>query len=1041
MIIIMRIAIILFALATAGSMLAAPSWADSAISFNRDIRSILSDNCFYCHGPDAKHRQAELRLDDRAAAIDFGAFVPGNADESSIIQRIESPDADSVMPPPEAHKSLTSSQKALLRRWIEEGAEYEDHWAYVAPQRKEPLRANESQSAIDAYIQDSLRAAELKPAGEADKLILARRLYLDLIGLPPTPAQVQLFVNAKSPDAYENLVDQLLQSPHYGERMAIPWLDVVRYADTVGFHGDQNANVWRYRDYVIDSFNQNKPFDQFTIEQLAGDLLPNPTPEQLVATCFNRLNMMTREGGAQPKEYLAKYAADRVRTVGMTWLGSTFGCAECHDHKFDPISTKDFYSLAAFFADVKQWGVYSDYKYTPNEDLKGFTNEYPFPPEVVVSSDHLERRRKRLRNQIDQLVQSAIDTADQATSELFTSFTENLASFTSEHPDGWQVLTPAPQPEQVTAPEVPEPQTDKKLKSAKKKAAAGVPTYTVNDDSSVVFVGKSNRADEVQFPLAAGHISTLRIELIAAPEHDGQLLRSGKSDRIEFVPRVTISRSGSDKPVAVQFRYATADTYLPRYDSGQAVIGIQRNWKLDTSLADARVASYWLLETPIAVADGAELSIHLDKNSLGCVRVSVSPLAPPDIENADALMSVGSDVMRSHAATFLRSTNALANVRDQLYRLDLKLLDCRSGRTPVLVTEAISPAIVRVLPRGNWQDDGGEVVTPQTPHFLPGADPPDKRLTRLDLANWLVSTDNPLTSRVMVNRIWQQFFGTGLTARGDDFGAQGEPPSHPELLDYLAIEFRESGWDVKRLVKAIVMSSTYRQSSQPTELALQIDPENRLLSHQSPRRLEAELVRDNALAIAGLLDPELGGPSIKPYQPDGHYANLQFPDRIYRAETDTNQYRRGVYVHWQRTFLHPMLINFGAPTREDCIAARVRANTPQQALTLLNDPSMVEAARCFAERILDSSTGDDANRIDELYQLALARSPTSAESKSLQTLIRSLRRAYAQSPEDANKLIAVGIKTKPDHVAPVELAVWTNVCRVLFNLHETITRY
>ena len=999
-----------------------------AISFNRDISPLLSDNCFHCHGPDASHRKADLRLDDRDAAVDFGAIVPGNASESTLVERIFTDDVESIMPPPDSHKTLTREQKDLLKRWIEEGGEYDVHWAYLPPEKSLAIAGHESStasSAIDSLIKNKLDENGLSSSNEADKTTLLRRLYLDLLGIPPTPNVVATFVSNRDADAYESAVDELLGSKHFGERMAIPWLDVVRYADTVGFHGDQNMNVWAYRDYVIDSFNKNKPFDQFTIEQLAGDLLPNPSPEQLVATCFNRLNMMTREGGAQPNEYLAKYAADRVRTVGMTWLGSTFGCAECHDHKFDPISTKDFYSLAAFFADVKQWGVYADYGYTPNPDLRGYNNEFPFPPEIRVESDFLNRKRSRLREQIVAVAKTAAEQIekDESLSNRLIAWKEQIQSQSIDGDDNWEVVAP---------------------NGAEPRAAA--PTFLLMVDNSVEFLGDKSRDFSLSFPLRGPSVAAIRLQLLQSETHENQFLRSKKLDAVEFLPTFSIQRAKTKKTEPVRFRYATSSAYVPKYSSGSEIIGIQRGWKFNPSLATEPVTSYWLPESPIAISPGDELLVSIKQNPVGCIRVATSSTTPLDIEQpARVFQASNSSSSIAWTEAFIRSTDSMLDVRQQLNELDDQLLRCLRGVTPVLVIEATSPALVRVLKRGDWQDQSGEIVKPATPHFLPPLQSDRDQLNRLDLAKWLVSPANPLTARVFVNRVWQQFFGTGLSARPDDFGAQGEAPSHPELLDFLAVEFRESGWNVKKLVKSIVMTSTYRQSSHASPEAIAADPDNRLLSHQTPRRLEAEIVRDQVLAVAGLLNPELGGPSIKPYQPDGLYANLQFPDRPYTANDDADQYRRGVYVHWQRTFLHPMLISFGAPTREDCIAARVKANTPQQALTLLNDPSMVEASVAMADRLLRSEAVENENtdeaRLRLAYQLSLSRDPKANELESMRTLISKLQEAYKAAPEDAKRISLVGLfRPSPKHDA-IELAVWTNVCRVILNLHETITRY
>jgi hypothetical protein len=1017
-----------------GDALGAP-----ALEFNRDIRPILSDNCFHCHGPDKSNRKAKLRLDDRDAAIEKGAIVPGKPGESELVKRILNTDPDDLMPPPESHKKLTPAQKEMLKQWIAAGAKYEPHWSYTQVRRTEPSAVKDRawpKNAVDNFILHSLEAKKLKPSSEADKQTLIRRLSLDLTGLPPTPEQIETFVTDKSPKAYEKLVDSLLASPHYGERMAVPWLDLVRFSDTVGYHGDQNQNIFPYRDYVINAFNQNKPFDQFTIEQLAGDLLPNPTVEQRIATGFNRLNMMTREGGAQPKEYLAKYAADRVRTVSTTWMGSTMGCSECHDHKFDPFSAKDFYSMAAFFSDVKQWGVYQDYVYTPNPDLKGFNNEFPFPPEIEVDSAYLKNRQDRLVQRI-RVVQAQSATGLKADAR-FETWQKASLEFLKAQPTGWD----SPKPEVTYSGAAKAPKMTKAQKAAAKGPVEVDTNIVVNADSTVVFGGKGATTNEVKLPLPAGWLASIRVELLPHAQHTNSILRGGA---MASIMQLSASVTGKDgKPVRLAFYHADADLKDPVYQSGRAVIGIRNGWKIAGKQLQSPQTGVWLLDAPVAVEEGQTLTVSLQNNLAGSVRVSVSPFAGLDLFDAKAGEKLARALKakdRSEAyGAYLSSTAWNKTAFADYKKVYADILECRSGRTPTLVTEAWAPAVTRVLPRGNWQDETGEVVKPAVPHFLPQPGRADG-LGRMDLARWLVSPENPLTARVFVNRLWKQMFGTGISTVVDDLGAQGEWPVHPELLDWLASEFMKSGWDVKQLVKLIAMSATYRQDSNLRPELKDIDPGNRLLASQSPRRLEAEFVRDNALFVAGLLNLDLGGPSAHPYQPAGYYANIQFPNRDYRAESDDRQYRRGVYAHWQRTFLHPMLANFDAPSREECTAIRTVSNTPQQALTLLNDPSFVEAARVFAVRVLSGGKGSDAEKLDRAFQQALARTAKPKEKESLLKFLADQRAYYQGNSEDTKKLLAVGVAPVPAGMNEPELAAWATVCRVILNLHETITRY
>jgi hypothetical protein len=1029
--------------------LVARAAADDKVDYNRDVRPILSDHCFACHGPDKKQRKADLRLDVRDVALAKGAIVPAKLDESELVARIVSTDPEEVMPPPTSRKPLSAAQVDVLKRWVASGAPYAAHWSYTPIVRPPgPVLKDRSKvrNPIDAFVQADLERRRIAPAPEADRRTLIRRLCLDLIGLPPTPEEVRAFLDDKDPRAYENLVTRLLASPHYGERMATPWLDIVRYADTVGFHGDQNQNAWAYRDYVIDAFNKNLPFDRFTAEQLAGDLLPNPTPEQLTATCFNRLNMMTREGGAQPKEYLAKYAADRVRTVGMAWLGSTLGCCECHDHKFDPFSTRDFYALSAFFSDVKQWGVYHDYGYTPNPDLKGFSNDHPFPPEVVVESPALRRRIVRLGGEIDAAVKQA-DTrldGDPKAKQAFADWLASAPAFLRENPSGWE--SPLDSVGNVATP--PRARRGEAAKKATPRPPANGPrpTAEIHDDGSVTIAAGGLTNDEFRLHPTPGRVAAIRVELLSCEE--GKVLRPGVTEATLRL-RARLARKGQTNPQTLAFRAAAADRYAPHYQNGFEVLGVLGGWTINADSAAKPSTAVWLLDRPVEVGDGDTLTVDLQGNPAARVRVSLSPFAPVALTGASAFDELACALKASDAASsplvraaYLRATAWDNPAFARVVELEAKIRECRDGRTPVMVTEAFKPTTTRVLPRGNWQDESGPVVTPAVPGFLPQPKTASGgRFTRLDLARWLTSKENPLTARAVVNRLWKQFFGTGLSAQVDDLGAQGEWPAHPELLDWLASEFRESGWDVKHVVRLMVTSYTYRQDSNPRPEVFAIDPNNRLLASQSPRRLDAEFIRDNALSIAGLIDLEVGGPSSFPYQPPDYYANLQFPDRDYVADRGERQYRRGVYAHWQRTFLHPMLAAFDAPSREDCVATRTAANSPQQALALLNDPEFVEAARVLAARLLTGPPRDDASRLGLAYERALCRPPTEAERQSLLSALGRFRQACRSGTDDPGRLLRVGLAPAPGGIDPTELAAWAEVCRVILNLHETITRY
>lgn len=1024
--------------------------AETPIEFNRDIRPIITENCFACHGPDKNQRKAKLRLDVREIALEKGAIVPGKPKESKLIEHIFSNDSEEIMPPPKSHKILSDSQKELLRRWIADGAEYQPHWAYMKLQRPavpKPADAGWVRDPIDTFILHILDEKQLHPSKEASKATLLRRLSLDLIGLPPTPQELQAFLNDSSPGAYERQVDRLLDSPHFGERMAVPWLDVVRYADTVGYHGDQNQNIFPYRDYVIDAFNRNKSFDQFTIEQLAGDLLPSPTVEQQIASGFNRLNMVTREGGAQEKEYLAKYAADRVRTVSMAWLGSTMGCAECHDHKYDPFTSKDFYQMEAFFADIKQWGVYADYDYTPNTALKGYGNDHPFPPEIEVDNPYLHHRIALLQEhegrQYDEALAKLKNDAGQRS--LLEGWRKSSRHFLGRNPSGWLMPTP-----QVTI-------------QLKDTNAPPDTNFVVTADNWVQLNEGGRENARLTFSLSNLWVNAIRLEIMAQPSttNDSNAPVKYKKAAVSLAARVRRADKTDNK---LSFYCAEADYKTVHYVGGHPVIGVRDRW--DISSEKRQQVAVWLLDEPIKVEPGMSLIMDLGAFPVASVRVSVSPFAAEEPLEAGGGARLGKALGRffgnSRAEkdliekTFLLSTHYDAQRVAKVRELQDQVRACRHGRALTMVTVAREPLVTRVLRRGNWQDEGGDLVQPLVPHFLPQVpNPESRRLTRLDLARWLVSPQNPLTSRAVMNRLWKQFFGTGLSAIVDDIGAQGEWPVHPELLDWLASEFMSPTaslpaaahpdaafpWDTKHMVRLMVMSSTYRQDSNQRPELKDVDPNNRLLACQSPRRLEAEFVRDNALAIAEMLNSDIGGPSVFPYQPPGYYIYLQWPDRDYYPSKDDRQYRRGIYTHWQRAFLHPMLANFDAPSREECTANRVVSDTPQQALTLLNDPTFVEAARAFAAHLLNSVPGSDTEKLNAAFTRALARLPNQAERGSLLAFLAVQREQYQQAPDLAEKLIQVGNTRPSKDPGQVDQAAWTQVCRVILNLHETITRY
>jgi len=1018
---------------------AAPASATTAgpVQFNRDIRPILSDHCFSCHGPDVQKMKGGLRLDVREAALRPAksgkkAILPRDAAGSELVHRLLTDDADELMPPPEAHKPLKPEQKALLQRWIAEGAEYQGHWAYQPILRPSVPSGAEGEGGIDRWVRAHLDSVGLKPAPEADRRTLARRLSLDLTGLPANPKTVAAFEADTAPGAYERMVDRLMSSPQYGERMAIGWLDVVRFADTIGYHSDTPRNIWPYRDYVIRSFNNNKPFDQFTREQLAGDLFPNPTMEERVASGFNRLLLTTEEGGAQEKDYESRYLTDRVRAVGTVWMGQTIGCAQCHDHKFDPISARDFYAMGAFFADVKEAiiGRREDGMLVPTETQA---------PELA----RLMADAQRLKSQFE-------GTHPKLESAFGRWRQERLEALRSD--SMWTATAPT------------------------SADSTGGATVTIRDDRSVLIGGKKPDTDStvVRFAALPERVVGVRVEVL--PDKSLPSQGPGRSGNGNFVLTEVVARVVRDGAPARDLAFESA------WASHEQTVSADKNpygkWSAASVIDhDARgTFAGWAilpeagkpsqlrlrLKEPLTLASGERLEIELQQkhghghHTLGCFRLGVAtdpaavvpPTVPlPNADLADRLKVDPSARTPEQSAKLWAEFKAvapeLADLRAQRTAADKARADFEGTIPRTLVTErSEKPRTVRVLPRGNWLIETGEIMEPAIPaQFRPASRAvSDRRLNRLDLADWLVSPENPLTARVVVNRFWRQFFGTGLSKVLDDFGAQGEPPRHPELLDWLAAEFRDSGWDVKHLVRLMVTSRTYRQSSNASRELLARDPENRELARQGRWRIEAEMVRDSALQVSGLLVPRIGGPSVRPYQPDGYWENLNFPQRGYDASSGGDQYRRGLYTWWQRSYVHPSMLAFDAATREECAAERNRSNIPQQALVLLNDPSYVEAARSFAARILREGSGDDSERLIWAWRQALARAPLDSELSALRRLLETQRTAFAKDPEAAAQFTRTGKAPTPAGLDPVQWAAWTDVARALLNLHETITR-
>ena len=1000
--------------------------ADAEIRFNRDIRSILSNKCYTCHGPDKNSRKGDLRLDvESMAKADRGGYFvidSSNPEKSELLARIGTDDEDDVMPPKGSGKDLSKDEAALLTKWVESGAEWEGHWAYLTPVKgpvPDVKNPDWRRNAIDRFIGARLESEGLQPSDPADRRTLIRRVFLDLTGLPPSAEDIKRFENDRDRYAFDHVVDRLLASPHYGERMAVNWLDLVRYADTVGYHGDQDYSVWPYRDYVIQSFNQNLSFDQFTREQLAGDLLHDADRSQKVASGYNRLHMITAEGGAQDKEYLAKYAADRVRTTSSVWLGSTMGCAECHDHKFDPFTTKDFYSFAAFFSDLKERGFYGGNRWEP---------QLPLPTKTQ------DARMKELTSRVASL-EAALSTSTELLVNGQFDWEQQLQSADEQGELLWEPIRPHA------------------LQSSEGAS------LRVLADRSVLVTGMNPEKDTYQVGLAPGRerVTGIRLEALTHPSLDKESLSRGGGNFVLTDFGVERLNAEGELIDAVAIASAKADFSQGGFNVSKAIDDNKTSgWAVDGSKKIENRRAVFTFETPLELAEGETLQVTLahqskhERHNLGRFRLSVISIEKPGIEEIGIPSDIYRAVLKSFdtrsekeqgrlTSYFREQTPLLDETRGQLASVKASRDGLQKEIPTMLVSQSVKPRQMRVLPRGNWLDESGDVVNASFPGFL--ASNADKELSRLDLADWMVSESNPLTARTFVNRLWKQYFGTGLSKVLDDVGSQGEWPTHPELLDWLAVEFMESGWDVKHLVKTLVTSQTYRQSSVASDYLKEKDPFNRLYARQSAFRLDAEVVRDVALSVSGLRVDQLGGPSVKPYQPAGYYAQLNFPTRTYQADEGASQYRRGVYTHWQRTFLHPSMKAFDAPSREECTAERSRSNTPLQSLALLNDPSYVEAARVFAERIMNCDVQAIGEQVRWAFAEAVCRKPSASEVKILTELYQASAERFAEDAEAAEALLGVGGAQATGDCEPAQLAAWTMVSRAILNLHELITRY
>ena len=1006
--------------------------ANAEIQFNRDIRPILSDQCFACHGFDAKKRKAGLRLDVPEGA--FGpdkegkiAIRPGNPAESEMWKRILTTDPDEVMPPPETHKSLSPEQRDLLRRWIEKGAPYQKHWAFEAPAvARVPADPAGSSHPIDAFLRARLGAEGLKPAAEADRSTLIRRLSFDLRGLPPTSRETESFLADSAPGAYERLVDHLLAAPQYGEQMARHWLDVARYADTHGLHLDNERQMWAYRDWVVNAFNRNLSFDRFTVDQLAGDLLPSPTQDQLVATGFNRNNVTTSEGGAIDAEFVFRYAVDRTSTTVQAWMGLTAGCAVCHDHKFDPISQKEFYSLYAFFHSAAD----------PAMD----GNALRTPPVIQLKTPADEQKlaafEKDIRAAEARIVQAA-----------------GAANYTDP-----ATLQPPPAAKDVEKvwfdddlPPGARPQMKPMLvNSAEGKVHSG--TVALKQKASLlwqdVFEGVS-----LDVPRGGRVFAHVFIDPADSPKMLMlQFFQGSWEHRVVWGDAEATTWGEKGTPSRqVAGPLPKAGEWV-RLEFEAAKLGLNPAEKI-TGVAYTEVGGtcYWDKSGVSARVDPANDPV----TSFAAWTKQYEGKEPGELPEAlRKIFKESTTTNRTPAQVLSLREHYLARVcaetRPIMDPLNSAVAELRKKRDQY--NEAIpqtftwrdleKPRDSFIMVRGQY-DKPGDKVTRSTPAAFPPLKASGGLPNRLDLARWLVSDEHPLTARVTVNRFWQQFFGVGLVRTSDDFGSQGEPPSHPELLDWLAVDFRRTGWDIKGLVRLMVTSAAYRQSAQVSPELLQKDPQNRLLARGPRFRLDAEQLRDNALFVSGLMDPTMGGKGARPYQPPNIWEPVGYGGsntRFYKADTGPGLYRRSLYTFYKRTAPAPFLTTFDAPNREQFCARRERSNTPLQALQLLNDVQHFEAARGLATRMLTEGGRTAEERIRFAYHAVLARTPAGEELSVVRSALDRFLARYQDDPESASKAVAFGESKAPAGLKSTELAAYALVANLILNLDETVTR-
>ncbi len=995
------------------------------VDFEKDIYPIFQQRCFECHGPNKQRGQ--FRLDARQVVFDGGrsgtGIESGKGEQSQLFRRVAGLDEEEQMPP--VGEKLTGEQMALIRAWIDQGAKWPEgvgsnvttvakHWSYEPPIRPsipEVDRSDWPKNPIDSFVLSRLEEEHLTPQPEADPGVLLRRASLDLIGLPPSPIELKTFLSDTSPDAYDKAVDLLLASPHYGERWARIWLDLARYADTNGYEKDLRREMWPWRDWVIKAFNHNKPFDQFTIEQIAGDLLPSPDNNQLTATGFHRNTMLNDEGGIDPEEFRIVAVKDRVDTTGAVWLGTTIGCAQCHEHKFDPFTQEEYYQLLGFFNSTEDVGKGQE-------------------PVLELPTPEQEEERDRLKGEIETL-QSTLTIQ---TPELDRAF-ELWDSEAMNELNKWHSLEPI------------------------KYSSTEGSILTQLEDHSLLAVGKNPSDDRyvIETTLPISHPTGLRLEVLTH-----ETLPEGGPGRNEnggfVIDRLHVEKlldNGEPDPIAFSDGYA--DHNEETFDA-KSIVGIVegRGWATDSSQEGQRVdrIAIFQVSRPAELDAGTRVRFTLTHaygrgHNLGRFRFSVTSHPNPLGQNKtlaeiQAILAVATGSRNSTQteklkAHFRQVTPLLSKVRSRLAAAQARI-DSLEIPTTMVLRELEEPRKTHVLTRGNFMAPG-EVVEPGVPSILHEL-PEDAPKNRLTFAKWLVDRKNPLTARVFVNRVWLTYFGGGLVKTSEDFGTQGDPPSHPRLLDWLAVEFMDNGWDLKHIHKLIVTSSVYRQNSKVTPEMLERDPYNRLFTRGPRFRMEAEMVRDNALAIAGLLNRKTGGPSVFPPQPEGTWANsftIHDTKDTWTTAEGTDRYRRGVYTFLRRTSPYPTMLMFDAPYRDVCTIQRPRTNTPLQALATLNDPTFIEASGGLAKRILSEGGESFDDRIKYGFELCIAQPPNQEEINIQKTLCGQAMAKYRKHPELARQIWETS-RIDLDGIDPIEFAAWTLVSNVLLNMDETITK-